>query len=100
MTTEQTVRVFIDKRRLAIAQELESLYAMEREIFPPQKANWFDTLNQALESEGLRHLWPVGSNIVYGEIVSHNVMDRGHNRYISVFRNDHGQYERPIHYLT
>lgn len=60
------------------------------------KNNWFETLNDALESENLIELWPLGSNIQYGETVHHIV----NNRLISVYRNEKGQYERPVHYST
>ena len=65
------------------------------------KQNWFDTLNQALESEDLVHLWPLGSNIGYGENVRHHVIEAsGKERFISVYRETDGRYERPVHYLT
>lgn len=59
------------------------------------KQNWFDTLNQALESENLTELWPFGLNIGYGE-TARFVTDC--NRLISVFRETDGRYERPVHY--
>lgn len=58
------------------------------------KQNWFDTLNQALESEGLVDLWPMGTNISYGE----NVRVHTEFKFISVYRETDGRYERPIHY--
>lgn len=60
------------------------------------KKNYFPTLNDALQSEGLVELWPLGSNIAYGETVSHIV----NNRLISVYRDERGYYERPVHYST
>jgi len=62
--------------------------------------NWFPTLNDALEAEGLVSLWPLGSNIGYGETVRHVVEDNSTGRYvtISVYRAEDGRYERPIHY--
>lgn len=60
------------------------------------KRNYFDTLNDALDSEALDQMWPVGVNINYGETVS---LSAG-GRWISVFRDDRGMYERPIHYVT
>jgi len=56
--------------------------------------NWFETLNQALESEGLTDLWPLGTNVNYGE----NVRVHTEDRFISVYRETDGRYERPIHY--
>lgn len=58
--------------------------------------NWFPTLNAALEAEGLVSLWPLGKNIGYGQTV--DAVAGG--RYISVYRDERGMYERPIHYAT
>lgn len=60
------------------------------------KQNWFPTLNAALEAEGLVELWPLGKNIGYGETAEVAVQ----GRYISVYRETDGRYERPIHYAT
>ena len=68
--------------------------------------NWFETLNDALSAEGLVDLWPLGSNIGYGETVYHIVEDLVNHkvhpgtRLISVYRDETGRYERPIHYST
>lgn len=35
------------------------------------KANWFPTLNEALDAEGLIQTWPVGRNLNYGETESY-----------------------------
>jgi hypothetical protein len=61
------------------------------------KQNWFDTLNQALESENLIDLWPLCLNIGYGETARFTT---DCNRLISVFRETDGRYERPVHYST
>lgn len=58
------------------------------------KQNFFPTLNESLESEGLVEKWPLGSNMNYGETVRHIVGDT----LISVYRDERGMYERPIHY--
>lgn len=61
--------------------------------------NWFDTLNEALEAEGLVDLWPLGTNIGYGETVAVTAeLSPGKGRYITVFRDKDGRYERPVHY--
>ena len=60
------------------------------------KQNFFPTLNESLESEGLVEKWPLGSNINYGDTVRH-IVD---NTLISVYRDERGMYERPIHYST
>ena len=57
---------------------------------------WFNTLNDALESEALTALWPVGVNVNYGETVSF----ASQGRWISIYRDSNGRYERPIHYAT
>lgn len=62
----------------------------------PAHRNWFPTLNEALEAEGLVDRWPVGKNIRYDETV--DVVSGG--RYISVYRDNSGRYERPVHYAT
>jgi hypothetical protein len=64
------------------------------------RKNWFETLNDALESELLTELWPLGSNIGYGETVQHIVEDYLDLRLISVYRNENGMYERPVTYVT
>jgi hypothetical protein len=59
------------------------------------KQNWFLTLNEALQSEDLVNLWPLGLNIGYGETARFTT---DCNRLISVFRETDGLYERPVHY--
>jgi hypothetical protein len=61
------------------------------------KETWFDTLREALQSEGLEDLWTMGLNVSYDENVR-ILTDCG--RLISVFRNNNGRYERPVHYST
>ena len=63
------------------------------------KQNWFPTLNDALESEGLIELWTTGVNLQYGEtrgITAEDGTRYGH--FISVYRDERGLYERPVHY--
>lgn len=60
------------------------------------KQNWFETLNAALESEGLVDQWPTGRNISYGQTV--RVKSNDGERLISVTRETDGRYERPVHY--
>lgn len=60
------------------------------------KQNWFETLNAALESEGLVDQWPTGRNISYGQTV--RVTSNDGERLISVTRETDGRYERPVHY--
>ena len=58
------------------------------------KQNWFNTLNEALDSEGLINMWPIGRNINYN--ISDRVIVEG--KLISIYRNNSGMYERPVHY--
>jgi hypothetical protein len=60
------------------------------------KRNWFNTLNEALESENLIEYWPLGLNIQYEQTVSF----ASNGKWISVYRDNTGRYERPIHYAT
>jgi len=62
--------------------------------------NWFPTLNEALEAEDLVELWPLGENINYGETSRQFVPDGKYLRMISVYRDERGMYERPVHYMT
>ena len=64
------------------------------------KRNYFSSLNDALQSEGLVEHWPLGSNIRYGETVQHIVDLNLGPHVISVYRDERGLYERPIHYDT
>lgn len=63
-----------------------------------KKAAYFDTLNEALESEGLVDLWPIGKNIEYG--YTERVIVNDGTKLISIYRNNAGRYERPVHYST
>jgi hypothetical protein len=60
------------------------------------KRNWFNTLNEALDSENLIEYWPLGLNIQYEQTVSF----ASNGKWISVYRDNTGRYERPIHYAT
>jgi hypothetical protein len=66
------------------------------------KQNWFNTLNAALESEGLLSAWEMSmSPISYGENRSWNAQDdNGEWKHISIYRETDGRYERPVHYAT
>lgn len=59
--------------------------------------NWFNTLNDALQSENLIDYWPLGLNINYSQTVR---IITDNNILISVYRDERGLYERPIHYST
>lgn len=65
------------------------------------KQNWFQTLNQALISEGLLECWDAITmgGIQYGETRSW-IYDDGtqYGHYISIYRSNTGSYERPVHY--
>lgn len=62
------------------------------------RQNWFPTLSAALESEDVSHMWD-GRPIQYGQTESLTFDDGtrfGH--FITIYRNERGMYERPIHY--
>lgn len=64
------------------------------------KTNWFNTLNEALDSEGLLNTWyisnpPIGYNKVYTYTFKDNTK---YGHYISIYRDERGMYERPVHY--
>lgn len=62
---------------------------------------YFETLNESLGSRDLIELWPIGSNIQYGETVYHIVKDGNNHRLISVYLdNVTGRYEEPVTYIT
>lgn len=84
----------LETRRIRPAYDIVPV-AAPKAVFAP-KRNWFPTLNDALDSEGLMELWPLGRNIRYGETVG---LASG-GRWISVYRDETGRYERPIHYAT
>lgn len=60
--------------------------------------NWFNTLTEALESENIVHTWP-NIPLAYGETLSNTFQDGSkYGYYVSIYRNEKGLYERPIHY--
>ena len=59
--------------------------------------NYFETLNDALDSEGLIDRWPITASVPYGATVG--LAHAG--RWISIYRDGvTGLYERPVHYAT
>ena len=62
--------------------------------------NWFPTLNAALESEGLVESWDMTyPPINYNETFRWTWQDGSrHGHLVSVYRNERGMYERPVHY--
>jgi hypothetical protein len=58
--------------------------------------NYFPSLNAALESESLVDVWPLGANLNYGDTIGLAV----NGRWISIYRDETGRYERPVHYAT
>ena len=63
-------------------------------------ANFFNTLNDALNAEGLLDTWGTWfPPIAYGETYSYTHQDGSkHGRYVSIYRDSNGRYERPVHY--
>ena len=61
------------------------------------KQNWFETLRESLDAEGLNDKWPLGLNLSYGETARFITPDF---YLISVYRSNTGRYERPVWYST
>lgn len=64
--------------------------------------NFFNTLNEALIAEDILDCWDVFmSPIQYGETRTW-IWDAGTRpaTYISIYRDERGMYERPIHYTV
>lgn len=59
--------------------------------------NWFQTLGDALDAEGLWEHWD-GTSIQYNETARKTVVIDGRYHTISIYRNERGMYERPVHY--
>ena len=62
--------------------------------------NYFNTLNDALHSENLIDSWDSSFHpIQYGETRAWTY-DNGsrHGHYVSIYRDNNGRYERPVHY--
>lgn len=64
------------------------------------KQNRFQTLNEALASEGLLETWDVNyPPIQYNSTFSYTFADgTKYGHLISITRFDDGKYERPVHY--
>lgn len=60
--------------------------------------NRFQTLSEALESEGIAHMWD-GRPIPYDTTLGLTYDDgTRYGHYVSVYRDEKGLYERPVHY--
>lgn len=60
--------------------------------------NWFDTLSEALEAENISHMWDLRP-ISYDTTESLTYADGSRfGHYVSIYRNERGLYERPVHY--
>lgn len=72
---------------------------MEKICLHQAKSNWFQTLNAALEAEGLIETWPISKSLNYGESFSYTFDDGSkYGHFVSIYRDEKGRYERPIHY--
>jgi len=62
--------------------------------------NWFDTFNAALDAEGLLDLFPmVYGGIERGSTLTFTIDDGSrYGRFVSIYRDERGMYERPVHY--
>lgn len=75
-----------------------STRALARAVAKTPKQNRFQTLSEALESEGVSHMWH-WRPIAYGETVSLTYDDgTRYGHYVSIYRDETGLYERPVHY--
>lgn len=61
---------------------------------------YFNTLNEALESQNLLGTWDISfPPIQYGETFSYTYDDgTKYGHYISIYRSEQGKYETPVHY--
>ena len=62
--------------------------------------NFFETLNESLQSENLLNTWqllfePIHRNETFAY---HHDDGSRHGRRISIYRDQDGRYERPVHY--
>jgi hypothetical protein len=62
--------------------------------------NWFPTLNECLESEGLTNTWNCFDYIPYGTSFRWEFVRQGKSYTASIFRETNGMYERPVWYVT
>ena len=62
--------------------------------------NYFPTLNEALDAEGLLSAWDcINPPMQYGETRTWTWDDGSkYGHLISVYRDERGHYERPVHY--
>lgn len=62
--------------------------------------NYFPTLNAALDSEGLIEAWDAtNAPIQYNETRVFTYQDGSkYGRHVSIYRDERGMYERPVHY--
>lgn len=62
--------------------------------------NWFQTLNDALASEGLVDAWEIHFSPIARDTTFSWTWDDGskYGYYVSVYRDNRGFYERPVHY--
>lgn len=65
------------------------------------KPNWFPTLNESLASENLLEAWDAATfgGIQYGETKTWIWQDgTKYGHFVSIYRDERGMYERPVHY--
>lgn len=64
------------------------------------KQNWFETLNAALESENLLDAWQCNWRPIGRDETRQFTYDDGsrYGRAVSIYRDEQGRYERPVHY--
>ena len=72
----------------------------QKHMYKPEKHNWFNTLNDSLESESLLESWQLSyPGIGYGETFSYTWDDgTKYGHFVSIYRSEQGLYERAVHY--
>ena len=60
--------------------------------------NKFETLSEALEAENISHMWDLRP-VAYDQTLSLTFDDgTRYGHFVSVYREERGLYERPVHY--
>jgi hypothetical protein len=60
--------------------------------------NKFETLSEALDSENISHMWDLRP-IAYDQTLNLTFDDgTRYGHFVSVYRDERGLYERPVHY--
>ena len=65
----------------------------QKHMYKHEKHNWFNTLNESLESEGLLESWQMSyPSIQYGQTFSYTWNDgTKYGHYVSIYRSEQGK---------